>query len=109
MDAPAYAPESVTGFTAAGCSMALFTTGVGNSYVSALMPTVKITGNPATAGRLGQQLDLDASPVFTGAETLEEAAERLTDRLLEVASGALTWGEILGEGDEVISRYGAVL
>jgi altronate dehydratase large subunit len=109
MDAPAYAPESVTGFTVAGCSMALFTTGVGNSYVSALMPTLKITGNPATAGRLGQQLDLDASPVFTGAETLEEAAERLTDRLLEVASGALTWGEILGEGDEVISRYGAVL
>jgi altronate dehydratase large subunit len=108
MDAPAYAPESLTGFTIAGCSIALFTTGVGNSYVSALMPTLKITGNPATAGRVRQQIDLDASAVFTGAMTLEEAADRL-DQLLEVASGALTWGEILGEGDEVISRYGAVL
>jgi altronate dehydratase large subunit len=77
MDAPAYAPESLTGFTIAGCSMALFTTGVGNSYVSALMPTLKITGNPATAGRVRQQIDLDASAVFTGAMTLEEAADRL--------------------------------
>jgi altronate dehydratase large subunit len=109
MDAPAYAPESLTGFTIAGCSMVLFTTGVGNSYVSALMPTLKITGNPATAGRVRQQIDLDASAVFTGAMTLEEAADRLEGELLDTASGALTWGEILGEGDEVISRYGAVL
>lgn len=109
MDAPAYAPESLTGFTTAGCSMALFTTGVGNSYVSALMPTLKLTGNPATAKRVTQQLDFAADRVFRGEERLEEAATRLTDRLLEIASGALTWGEILGEGDEVISRFGAVL
>jgi altronate dehydratase large subunit len=109
MDAPAYAPESLTGFTSAGCSMALFTTGVGNSYVSALMPTLKLTANPATAGRVTQQLDFDASAVFVGEESLEAAADRLALQLLTVASGALTWGEILGEGDEVISRFGAVL
>lgn len=109
MDAPAYAPESLTGFTAAGASIALFTTGVGNSYVSALMPTVKLTGNPVTAARVTQQLELEASAVFTGEESLDEAADRLADRLIEIASGALTWGEILGEGDEVISRFGAVL
>lgn len=109
MDAPAYAPESLTGFTAAGASIALFTTGVGNSYVSALMPTVKLTGNPVTAARVTQQLELEASAVFKGEESLDEAADRLADRLIEIASGALTWGEILGEGDEVISRFGAVL
>jgi altronate dehydratase large subunit len=109
MDAPAYAPESVTGFTAAGASMALFTTGVGNSYVSALAPTLKVTGNPATAARVTQQIDFDASPVFSGAESLEAAADRLQARLLEIASGALTWGEVLSESDEVISRFGSVL
>ena len=109
MDAPAYAPESVTGFTAAGASMALFTTGVGNSYVSALTPTLKVTGNPATAARVRQQIDFDASPVFIGEESLEAAADRLQARLLETASGALTWGEVLGESDEVISRFGSVL
>ena len=41
MDAPAYAPESLTGFTAAGAQLHLFTTGVGNSFVSALSPTLK--------------------------------------------------------------------
>ena len=109
MDAPAYAPESLTGFTTAGANMALFTTGVGNSYVSALMPTLKLTGNPATARRVTQQLELEASAVFTGEESLDAAADRMVDRLLEIASGALTWGEILGEGDETISRFGAVL
>lgn len=109
MDAPAYAPESLTGFTTAGCAMALFTTGVGNSYVSALMPTVKITANPATASRVTQQLDFDASAVFEGRESLDAAADRLALRVLEIASGALSWGEILGEGDEVISRMGPVL
>jgi altronate dehydratase large subunit len=89
--------------------MALFTTGVGNSYVSALMPTLKLTGNPATARRVGQQLEFEASAVFTGEESLDAAADRMVDRLLEIASGALTWGEILGEGDEAISRFGAVL
>ena len=109
MDAPAYAPESLTGFAAAGANLALFTTGVGNSYVSALMPTLKLTGNPVTAARVKEQLELEASAVLEGKESLDEAADRLVDRLLEIASGALTWGEILGEGDEVISRYGAVL
>jgi altronate dehydratase large subunit len=109
MDAPAYAPESITGFAAAGCSMALFTTGVGNSYVSALMPTLKVTGNPATAARVTRQIDFDASAVFQGEESLDSAADRLGERLLAIASGALTWGEVLGESDEVISRYGAVL
>ena len=109
MDAPAYAPESLTGFTTAGCNLALFTTGVGNSYVSALMPTLKITANPATAARVTQQLDFDASAVFAGQESLDAAADRLVEHVLAVASGALTWGEILGDGDEVISRMGPVL
>src|SRR5262249_16085990 len=109
MDAPAYAPESVTGFVASGAQLGLFTTGVGNSYVSALAPTIKISGNPEAAGRLREQLDFDASPVFEGKESLESAAGRLQDLLLDVASGTLTWGEILDEGGEVISRIGAAL
>jgi altronate dehydratase large subunit len=40
-------------------------------------------------------------------------ADDLTDQLFEalrgVAGGDLTWGEILGEGDEVVSRFGAAL
>jgi len=109
MDAPAYASESLTGFTAAHAQLMLFTTGVGNSFVSALAPTLKVSANPETCARVGEQLDLDASRVFLGTETPEAAADRLWQRLLEVAEGAATWGEILGEGDEVVARYGPAM
>lgn len=109
MDAPAYAPESLTGFVMAGAQLLLFTTGVGNSYVSALAPTLKLSANPVTCAALDEQLDFDASSVFRGSEGPEPAADRLLAALLETASGQATWGEILGEGSEVVSRFGAAL
>ncbi len=109
MDAPAYAPESLTGFTAAGATAAIFTTGVGNSYVSALAPTIKLTANAETSARIERQLDLSAEAVLAGRQSLDEAAEGLFRDLLEVASGTLTYGEVLAEGDEVVARFGASL
>jgi len=109
MDAPAYAPESLTGFTAAGAQLLFFTTGVGNSFVSGLCPTIKLSANPAATAALGQQLDFNASAVFAGRESLDAAAERLLEVMLEVASGTLTWGEILDEGEEVVSGFGPAL
>ena len=109
MDASAYAPKSLTGFVVSGASMLLFTTGVGNPYVSALAPTVKLSANPATCAALADQLDFDASGPFTGRETLEDTGAALRRRVLAVASGELTWGEITREGDEVLSRFGPAL
>lgn len=104
MDGPSFSPESMTGFTAAGAQLMLFTTGPGNSTASALAPTIKITGRRETARRLPEQIDFDASPVAEGAETIEEAACRLLATIFEVAGGTLTFGEILGEGLEVPTR-----
>ncbi|MGI9500344.1 MAG: UxaA family hydrolase [Geminicoccaceae bacterium] len=109
MDAPAYAPESLTGFAAAGANLALFTTGVGNSYGSTLMPTLKLSANPETVVRIAQQLDFDASPVVTGAMTLDEASAMLEATMLDIASGSLTWAEILLDHDEIFSRFGSAL
>ncbi len=109
MDAPAYSPESLSGFVAAGAQMLLFSTGVGNSYVSLLAPTLKLSANPVATLTLREQLDFDASAVFGGASSLDAAASDLLDLLIDVASGTLTWGEVLGEGDEVVSRMGEAL
>jgi altronate dehydratase large subunit len=109
VDAPAYASESLTGFVAAGAQLVLFTTGVGNSYVSALAPTLKLSANPLACSGLHQQLDFDASAAFGSHESLEGRAEALMERLLAIASGQATWGEILKEGDEVVSRFEAAL
>jgi altronate dehydratase large subunit len=109
MDAPAYAPESLTGFCAAGAQLQLFSTGVGNSFVSLLAPTIKLSANPQTAKRLGEQLDFDAKAALVEDSSLAEVADELWQVMLNVASGTLTWGEILGEGEEVIARFGAAL
>ena len=109
MDAPAYAPESLGGFVAAGANLILFTTGLGNSYGSSLAPTLKVTANPETAAQLDSQIDFDASAVFRGEETLADAQSRLEALIGEAASGMLTWSETLLETDEVISRFGPAL
>jgi altronate dehydratase large subunit len=109
MDAPAYAPESVGGLVASGAQIVLFTTGVGNSFVSGIAPTIKISANPISTRRLCEQLDFDASGVFERKASLAEATARLQDVVLDVASGTLTWGEVLDEGEDVVSRLGPAL
>ncbi|NQV98516.1 MAG: UxaA family hydrolase [Rhodospirillales bacterium] len=109
MKAATYAPESVTGFTAAGANLILFTTGQGNSFVNLISPTIKVSANPDSDKRLLEQLDFSCPDVFTGATSLAEAAPRLLALMIDVASGTRTWGEVLGEGEEVVSRFGASL
>lgn len=109
MDASAYAPKSVTGFVVAGAQIVLFTTGVGNSYCSAVAPTLKLSANPATCAALGQQLDFNASDAFRGRIGLDRAGAGLMERMVEIASGRATWGEVLKEGDEVLSRFAPAL
>ncbi|MEO1104115.1 MAG: hypothetical protein AAFW98_10370, partial [Pseudomonadota bacterium] len=109
MDGPSYTPESLTGLVAAGAQIALFTSGVGNSYVSRIAPTIKVTGNAETAERLPEQFDFVCADLMQRPDLMEAAADALTERILEVASGALTYGEILGEGEEVVARFGETL
>jgi altronate dehydratase large subunit len=107
MDGPSFSPESLTGFAASGAQLMLFTTGAGNSFCSAIAPTVKITGRPQTAKLLPDQIDFDASAAFLGREDIGPLGERLFETVLAVASGAATWGEIHGEGGEAFVRVGA--
>lgn len=104
MDGPSFSPESLTGFAAAGAQVMLFTTGPGNSFTSAIAPTLKVTAQPATATRLREQIDFDAGNAFLGVESTEEAGARLVGALIEVCNGKLTWGEVLKEGLEVPTR-----
>ena len=109
MDAPGFSPESMTGFAAAGVQAMLFTTGAGNSYCSAIAPTIKISARPDTASRLPTQIDFDASGVLAGDVDIDTAAEQLLALLIDVCSGARTWGEIIGEGAESVIRVGGSL
>jgi altronate dehydratase large subunit len=109
MDGPSFSPESMTGFTASGAVLMLFTTGAGNSYASAIAPTIKISARARTVAMLPAQIDFDASAVFAGREDPDAAAERLHALVLDVCSGTRTFAEILGEGAESIVRVGGSL
>ena len=104
MDGPSFSPESLTGFAAAGAQVMLFTTGPGNSFASAIAPTLKVTSQPDTAARLEHQIDFDASAAFLGTQSKEDTGAQLVNALLAVCRGKLTWGEVLGEGLEVPTR-----
>jgi hypothetical protein len=58
-------------------------------------------------GRLTEQIDFSAASVLDHGASLDAVADEAMRRLLAVASGALTFGEIVGEGGEVVSRIGA--
>ena len=109
MDGPFFSPESMTGFTAAGAHMILFTTGLGNSVASAIAPTIKVSARSGTCSALREQIDFDASPAWQGDESVADAARRLVDDVVAFAEGRLTWGEIFGEGQESITRLGGSL
>ena len=106
MDTPYFSPESMTAMVAGGAQIVVFTTGAGNSYCSLVAPTLKMSAHPDTCARLTEQIDIVAADILRKASTLEEMTATAIGKLLDVASGTLTWGEIVGEGSEVVSRIG---
>lgn len=89
MDGASYTPESMTGMVAAGAQVALFSTGSGNSYASALCPTLKISANARTVAALDTQIDIDASALMSGQDPAD-MAEAVLDEIVAVFDGALT-------------------
>ena len=107
MDTPYFSPESITAMVAGGAQLVVFTTGAGNSYCSLIAPTLKVSANPDAVARLTEQIDIDATAVLRKSATLDELTTQALDKLVDVATGTLTFGEIVGEGSEVVSRLGA--
>ncbi|MEQ9199451.1 MAG: UxaA family hydrolase [Rhodospirillales bacterium] len=109
MDTPNYAPEHLTALSAAGCQLHLFTTGAGNSFTSGLCPTLKISANDAVCAQLTEQIDIPLDGVMSGRRSMEEATGQIYDSVRQTADGKLSWGEILNEGDDIVSRFDAAL
>ena len=99
MDTPFFSPESMTAMVAGGAQLVIFTTGAGNSYCSAIAPTLKVSANASTVARLTEQIAFAA-----GDGDPEALARQGFARLLAIADGPLPFVEIVGEGAEVVSR-----
>jgi altronate dehydratase large subunit len=108
MDTPGNDPASVTGLVAAGSQIVVFTTGRGNPMGNAIAPVIKVTANAHTFAHMGEDMDLNASTVITGEETLEQVGRRIYDLCLRVASGEVTAAEALGHAEFDLLRLGPI-
>ncbi|BAT61833.1 (2R)-sulfolactate sulfo-lyase subunit beta precursor [Variibacter gotjawalensis] len=106
MNGPAPAVESITGLAAAGCQLALFSTGVGNPIGHPVMTVVKVSGNRNTIDTFSDNVDFDVSAVLEKDETIDSAGTRLFEHMISIASGELTTSEVLSVQESAISRFG---
>jgi len=95
MDTPGQDIESITGMTAGGAQLVIFTTGRGTPTGSPIAPVLKITANPDTYKKMEDNIDFNAGTIVEGDETVREAGERLFQELVEVCNGKLTKAEVL--------------
>jgi altronate dehydratase large subunit len=106
MDTPGHGAESVTGIGAGGAHFMVISTGQGHTLSNAIMPTIKITGNPGSAERVPEQTDVDVSEALVGDESFDWAGDQLWDEIEEVINGKVTMSEAMGESQFAIHRIG---
>jgi altronate dehydratase large subunit len=106
MDTPGHDIEQMTGMTAGGAQIVLFTTGRGTPTGSPIAPVIKIATNTPIFERMNDNIDFNAGTIIEGTESIEAVGERLYDELLEVCSGKLTKAEILKQYDFGLWRIG---
>ncbi|MDU1912631.1 UxaA family hydrolase [Fusobacterium sp.] len=104
MDTPGNDPSSVAGMVAGGAQIIVFSTGRGTPTGNPISPVIKITGNKITFANMSDNIDIDASPVIYGPQTLKELGEEFLQELIEVANGKQTKAETLGYTEMAIAR-----
>ena len=105
MATPAPAVESMTAFAASGCQLIAFSTGVGNIIGNYVSPTIKVSGNPKTVGKMPVNIDHDVGSILEGGRTITEVGDELYDYVLDVSSGTKVASEILNQRETAISRF----
>ena len=106
MDTPGHDIEQLTGMTAGGAQLALFTTGRGTPTGSPIAPTIKISTNSNLFSKMSENIDLNAGTIIEGTETINDVSNRIMNEIIQVCSGKLTKAEILKQHDFGIWRIG---
>ena len=106
LEAPGNDAVSSTALAAAGATVILFTTGRGTP-LGFPVPTIKIASNTALAERKPGWIDFDAGQVL--AQGFGAAEHALLDRIVTIASGAITAAERNGEREIAIWKRGVTL
>jgi altronate dehydratase large subunit len=104
MNTPAHDIEQLTGMVAGGAQIVVFTTGRGSPSGSPIAPVIKITGNRGTFLHMRDNMDMDASKILEGKESVSQAGKRIFEEILAAASGKVTKAEKAFQRDFAIYK-----
>lgn len=104
LDSPGKEAEIMTGLSAAGANLIVFSTGGGAPQGYPLVPVIKVAGNPAKCRVMKDHIDIDASGVLSGHLTIDQVTQKIYDALLSVGSGKTVKAEKL-KYDQTVEIY----
>lgn len=96
--------EGFLAHAACGAQLVIFTTGCGSVAGSAVVPVLKVCGNPETVARMPGDFDVDAGTIIQGTEDLDQVAEKILAAVERTCSGQPTRAEALGHEEFLITR-----
>jgi altronate dehydratase large subunit len=89
-------PMAMSIMAAAGAQIVIFVSGCGGTFGHAVVPFIKVTGNPEIYSRMAEDMDINAGTIITGEESVDSVGQRIYQEIIDVASGKQTIGEIMG-------------
>ncbi|WP_069657978.1 UxaA family hydrolase [Arcticibacter eurypsychrophilus] len=102
--------ESTTAEVASGANIVLFTTGLGTPTGNPIAPVIKIATNTNLYNRMPDIIDINCGTIIDGEENTKQAAERILDYVIQVASGAIQpKAVVLGQDDFIPWKRGVSL
>lgn len=102
--------ESTTALAGSGCTLILFTTGLGTPTGNPLAPVIKVSSNSTLFQKMPDLMDFDAGSIISGDNTPDSLADDLLRYVIAIASGTtLTAAERLGQQDFIPWKRGISL
>ncbi len=102
--------EATTGMAGAGCTIQLFTTGLGTPTGNPVSQIVKISTNTRLAQRMADIIDINAGTIISGEKTVNEVGEEILEYVIHLASGEFeTKAMELGQDDFIPWKRGVSL
>ncbi|NBP68993.1 MAG: altronate dehydratase, partial [Cytophagia bacterium] len=102
--------ESTTALAGSGCTLMLFTTGLGTPTGNPITPVIKVSSNNQLSERMSDIIDVNAGTIITGEDTIESKAHALMEYVIDIASGRKqTHATRLGQDDFIPWKRGVSL
>ena len=103
MDSPGNDIECVTGMSASGAALVLFTTGLGTPVGNPVTPVIKISSNSRIFNNMRSFIDINAGKIREGS-TVADVGEEIFNYAVDVCNGEKTLAEKNNQWDFAINR-----